>query len=212
MKTNHAKPSVAKGMPPKGMPPMKIDGSTFIRVVKLLFKNYPVLYPMTLACIAISAIVSAIPAVFLQQVTSLIDGALTAIKEGTLAVDLAWATVGGEIVYKISLLIVFYVLSLITITVDSQLMVFICQGFLSKMRIQMFGGMQNLPIKFFDTNKHGDIMSYYTNDIDTLRQLVSQSIPTLIRSSIIVVTVLVIMLSYSLLLTGLLLCGVFTMF
>ena len=204
MKTNGKNP---KGMPPK----MKIDGSTFGRVVKLLFKNYPVLYPLSIACIAISAIVSAIPAVFLQQVTSAIDGALTAIKEGTLVAETAWQTVGGDILFKISLLIIFYVLSLITITIDSQLMAVITQGFLSKTRIQMFSGMQNLPIKFFDTNKHGDIMSYYTNDIDTLRQLVAQSIPTLIRSSIIVVTVLFVMLSYSVWLTLVLLLGVFLM-
>ena len=204
MKTNKTTP---KGMPPK----MKIDGSTFGRVIKLLFQNYPVLYPLSIACIAISAIVSAIPAVFLQQVTSAIDGALTAIKEGTLVAETAWQTVGGDILFKISLLIVFYVLSLITITIDSQLMAVITQGFLSKTRIQMFSGMQNLPIKFFDTNKHGDIMSYYTNDIDTLRQLVSQAIPTLIRSSIIVVTVLFVMLSYSVWLTLVLLLGVFLM-
>ena len=208
MKNNRANPNV-KGAPPKGMPPkMKIDGGTFLRVIKLLFQSYPVLLPISLTCIVVSAIVSAIPAVFLQQVTSVIDSALNAIKNGELAVDVAWATVGGEVVYKVSLLIVFYVLSLITITIDGQLMAYITQGFLSKMRIKMFGEMQGLPIKFFDTNKHGDIMSYYTNDIDTLRQLVSQSIPTLIRSSIIVVTVLIIMLTYSVWLALVLLLGV----
>ena len=61
----------------------------------------------------------------------------------------------------------------------------------------MFDGMQNLPVGYFDTEKHGDIMSHYTNDIDTLRQLVSQSLPQLLTSSIIVVTVLSIMLWYS---------------
>ncbi|MBQ4099589.1 MAG: ABC transporter ATP-binding protein [Clostridia bacterium] len=174
------------------------------RVLGLLFKSYPVLLPISIACITISAVVSAIPAVFLQQVTSLIDNSLKA--------GLSWEIIGGEIITKISLLIVFYVLSLITITIDSQLMAYITQGFLCKMRRKMFDGMQKLPIKYFDTNKHGDIMSYYTNDIDTLRQLVSQSIPTLIRSSIIVATVLAVMLSYSLWLTLILLFGVFLMF
>ena len=195
-----------QGMPPfNGKPPKKkMDFSVLKRVIKLLFKSYPALLPISIACIAISAVVSAIPAVFLQQVTELIDNSLKA--------KASWSAVGGKIAGRISLLIVFYVLSLITITVDSQLMAYICQGYLCKMRKKMFDGMQNLPIKYFDTNKHGDIMSYYTNDIDTLRQLVSQSIPTLIRSSIIVATVFVIMLSYSFLLTALLLCGVFAMF
>ena len=205
MKTNQQKP---QGAPKNAPPKMKINGGTFVRVIKLLFKSYPVLIPLSLACVAIGAIVSAIPAVFLQGVTEIIVDTLNAISEGKLAVDVAWQLVGGEILFKISLLAVFYVLSLIAITLDSQLMAYITQGFLSKMRIQMFSGMQNLPIKYFDTNKHGDIMSYYTNDIDTLRQLVSQSIPTLIRSAIIVVTLLAIMLSFSVWLTLVLLLGV----
>ena len=205
MKTNQQKP---QGAPKNAPPKMKINGGTFVRVIKLLFKSYPVLIPLSLACVAIGAIVSAIPAVFLQGVTEIIVNTLNAISEGKLAVDVAWQLVGGEILFKISLLAVFYVLSLIAITLDSQLMAYITQGFLSKMRIQMFSGMQNLPIKYFDTNKHGDIMSYYTNDIDTLRQLVSQSIPTLIRSAIIVVTLLAIMLSFSVWLTLVLLLGV----
>ena len=205
MKTNQQKP---QGAPKNAPPKMKINGGTFVRVIKLLFKSYPVLIPLSLACVAIGAIVSAIPAVFLQGVTEIIVNTLNAISEGKLAVDVAWQQVGGEILFKISLLAIFYVLSLIAITLDSQLMAYITQGFLSKMRIQMFSGMQNLPIKYFDTNKHGDIMSYYTNDIDTLRQLVSQSIPTLIRSAIIVVTLLAIMLSFSVWLTLVLLLGV----
>ena len=188
------------GKPPK----RKINFSVLGRVLKLLFKSYPVLLPLSITCIAVSAVVSAIPAVFLQQITELIDVSLKA--------GVTWQAVGGKIVSKISLLIVFYVLSLITITIDSQLMAYITQGFLSKMRRQMFDGMQNLPLKYFDTNKNGDIMSYYTNDIDTLRQLVAQSIPTLIRSFIIVATVLCVMLSYSLWLTLLLMVGVFFMF
>ena len=66
-------------------------------------------------------------------------------------------------------------------------MAYITQGFLCKLRADMFDGMQDLPIKYFDTHKHGDIMSYYTNDIDTLRQLVSQALPSLISSAAIVV-------------------------
>ena len=86
-------------------------------------------------------------------------------------------------------------------------MAYITQGFLCKLRRSMFDGMQDLPIKYFDTHKHGDIMSYYTNDIDTLRQLVSQALPSLISSGAIVVCVLGIMLWYSVWMTLLVLCG-----
>ena len=90
-------------------------------------------------------------------------------------------------------------------------MAYITQGFLSKLRIQMFNGMQNLPIKYFDTNKHGDIMSYYTNDIDAIRQLVSQSLPQLLRSALIVLSVFTIMLWYSLWMTLIVVVGVIFM-
>ena len=71
------------------------------------------------------------------------------------------------------------------------------EGFLNKSRVSMFNGMQNLPVKYFDTHKHGDIMSHYTNDIDTLRMLISQALPTLIQSSIVIMCVLGIMIYYS---------------
>ena len=116
-----------------------------------------------------------------------------------------------EILPDVLVLVVFYVLSIITITLDTQLTAYITQGFLCKMRRGMFDGMQDLPIRYFDTHKHGDIMSYYTNDIDALRQLVSQSLPTLVRASIIVLSVLGIMLWYSIWLTLILLVGVVAM-
>ena len=77
------------------------------------------------------------------------------------------------------ILVVLYVLSLAAGTAFNQLMAIITQGSLAKMREKMFNGMQDLPIKYFDTHNHGDVMSYYTNDIDTLRQMISQSIPQL---------------------------------
>ena len=79
-----------------------------------------------------------------------------------------------------------YAIALAVTVLYTQLMAVITQGFLSKIRISMYDGMQSLPIKFFDTHKHGDIMSHYTNDIDTLRQLISQAIPAIIRSGAIV--------------------------
>jgi ATP-binding cassette subfamily B protein len=90
-------------------------------------------------------------------------------------------------------------------------MAYITQGFLQKSRKTMFDIMQTLPISFFDTNKHGDIMSHYTNDIDTMRMLVSQALPTIIRAGTIVISVFFIMLYFSVWLTLIVCVGVFAM-
>ncbi len=177
----------------------KLNVKTLGRTIKLLFGFYPVLAPVTCVCILFSAVASAIPGLFIQQV-------IESIQKWQSTGD--WAAAKPEIVSKVLILISLYVLSIIAITVHTQLMAYITQGFLKKMRCAMFGGMQNLPIKYFDTNKHGDIMSRYTNDIDTLRQLVSQSLPSLLQSASIALCVFVIMLYFSVWLTLLAVCGV----
>ena len=182
----------------------KIDKGTLSRVVKLLFKSYPVLVPITVFCIVFSAIVSSIPSIFIQKI-------LKVVEKYTDMGSTDWGAASKEIFPIITVLIVLYVISLIFITVQTQLGAYITQGFLCKMRRKMFDGMQNLPIKYFDTNKHGDIMSHYTNDIDTLRQLVSQSLPQLMQSAIIVCTVLSLMLVYSVWMTLVILVGVIAM-
>ncbi|MBQ8508994.1 MAG: ABC transporter ATP-binding protein [Clostridia bacterium] len=188
-------------MPPK-QPPRRIDGGTLVRVLKMLIGYYPVLVPVTAFCILFSAAVSSIPSLFVQKV-------LTAIESWYLTGD--WESAKAEIIPNVLFLIGLYVLSIVALVTYTQLMAYITQGFLSKMRCTMFDGMQNLPIKYFDTNKHGDIMSYYTNDIDALRQLVSQSLPQLLTSTVIVVTVLSIMLWYSVWMTLIVLLGVVAM-
>ena len=190
-------------MPPRP-PKRKFNKNIFGRVVKSLVKAYPVLIPITALCVVFSAIVSAIPAIFTQQIFAIID-------KYHVAGNLNWTEASAEILPKIFILITLYVLSIISITAHSQLMAYITQGFLSKMRREMFEKMQNLPIKYFDTHKHGDIMSHYTNDIDTLRQLVSQSLPSLIQAGIIVTTVLFIMLWFSIPMTLIVLLGVVAM-
>ena len=102
-----------------------------------------------------------------------------------------------------------YILSWIAIVLYTQFMAYITQGFLNKMRIALFEKMQNLPIRYFDTNKHGDIMSRYTNDIDALRQLISQALPTLLQTIILIVAVFFIMLYYSLWMTLVVILGIF---
>ena len=111
----------------------------------------------------------------------------------------------------IGLMIGFYALGVITTFIYSQLMAVVTQGFLDKMRQNMFGSMQSLPIKYFDTHTHGDIMSYYTNDIDTLRQLISQSIPQLLTSFLTIVALLFYMLFLSVWMTLVVFLGVFAM-
>ena len=183
-------------------PNKKVNPHTFKRIMKTLIGYYPVLVPVTVFCILFSAIAAAIPDIFIQKIIAIIE---------VWQPDKNWTAAVKEITPLMVILISMYVISIIAVTVYSELMAFITQGFLSKLRISMFGGMQNLPIKYFDTNKHGDIMSYYTNDIDTLRQLISQSIPALIRSIAIVIGVFFIMLYYSVWMTLLLLVGVAAM-
>lgn len=182
----------------KTMPQKK--QKTFGRTIKLLFKFYPVLTPITIFCILFSAAAAAIPDVFIQKVIHVIE---------TWQQQRDWQSALNEIMPTMVFLVVMYILSLVAVTAYSQLTAYITQGFLNKLRIMIFSGMQNLPIKFFDTNKHGDIMSYYTNDIDTLRQLISQSLPSLIRSFSVLIALFGIMIYYSLWMTLITLVGVF---
>ncbi|MBR6090716.1 MAG: ABC transporter ATP-binding protein [Anaerolineaceae bacterium] len=180
--------------------PMPLKSTNSIkRLLQMLIEAYPVLVPVVGVCIVIGAVTASLPAIFQQKIYAII---------GVWTESGDWASASKEIIPKVTLLAVLYVISLIAGFAQSQLMAIITQGFLNKMRQKMFAKMQNLPVKYFDTNKHGDIMSHYTNDIDTLRQMVSQSIPTLIRCIILLVCVLCIMLYYSLWLTLVVLLGV----
>ncbi len=196
---------MSRGPAPRNMPRgprPKFNPTTLKRIIKMLFKFYPVMMPLTIACILFSAVTAALPAVFQQQVIKDIE---TFVTTGD------WETAKSVILPKIFILIALYIVSITAITLYNQLMVFITQGFLNKMRIHMFETMQNLPIKYFDQNKHGDIMSHYTNDVDTMRELISRSLPSLLQASVIVVSVLSIMLYYSVWMTIVVLLGVTTM-
>ncbi len=186
-------------------PARKINFKTLGRVLRMLYAFYPRLIPLTVVCIIFSAAVSAIPAIFQQKVLKIVQEEF--LDKG----NADWSAAIREILPLIGILIALYIASIIFITIYTQLMAHITQGFLCKMRRRMFEGMQNLPIRYFDQNKHGDIMSYYTNDIDTLRQLVSQSLPALINSSVIVLVVLFIMMSFSIWLTLVVAAGVAVM-
>lgn len=169
------------------------------RTVKLLVSYFPRLVPLTVFCILFSSAAAAVPDIFIQKVIAVIEKYFSS---GD------WQSAYGELLPKIITLGIIYILSLSATTLYAQLMAVITQGFLKKLRCSMFNGMQNLPIKYFDTHKHGDIMSYYTNDIDTLRQMISQSFPSLLRAGTVVIAVLAVMLYYSIPMTLVLLIGV----
>ena len=186
----------------KREPAPKMSKGVLLRLIKTLFGFYPVLLPVVIVCILCSAVVGALPSAFMQNV-------IAAVEESWQSGD--WSSVSGRIMQLVVTLVVLYVLSLIAGILWTQLMAVITQGSLAKMREKMFNGMQDLPIKYFDTHNHGDVMSYYTNDIDTLRQMISQSFPQLLISGVTVCTVFFIMVYYSLWLTLLVVFGVIFM-
>ena len=175
---------------------------TLLRIFKTLFAFYPVMMPVVVACILFSAIISSLPAVFMQKVIAVIEANW---QSGD------WAAASGQVMGLVSVLVVMYLLALISAFTYTRMMAIITQGFLKKLRVKMFSGMQDLPIRYFDTNNHGDIMSYYTNDIDTLRQLVSQSFPQITITLVTMTSVTCIMLYYSLWMTLVVVAGVAVM-
>ncbi len=172
---------------------------TLVRLLKTMLSFYPVMLPVAVICIVLNALISSLPSVFMQNVIAIVEDSFEA---GD------WAPVSGQIMSLVCLLAVFYVLSLAAGFAFNQLMAIIPQGSLMKLRERMFGGMQRLPIKYFDVNNHGDIMSYYTNDIDTLRQMISQSFPQLLVSAVTVITVFCIMIYYCVWLTLVVVLGI----
>lgn len=182
----------------KNMKAMPKKKGVIGRVLKSLFKFYPVMLPLTILFIIINAIVGSMPSIFMQRVIAILDENY---KSGN------WSVIASDVLGLVGTLAIFYVVSMIANIMYQQLLAIITQGYLKKMREKMFNHMQTLPVKYFDTHNHGDIMSYYTNDIDTLRQLISQSIPQLLVSTITSVSVLCIMLYYSLWLTLVVIVG-----
>ncbi len=187
-------------MPPRGPrgPKPKLKKGAVKRTLKMVFQFYPVRVPIIIFCILFNAAVSSIPSVFMQKIIGIIEESW---KSGD------WAAVSGEILSIAGVLAALYVLSLISSVIYNQMGATVTQGVLMKMRVKLFGQMQTLPIKYFDTHNHGDIMSVYTNDIDALRQLISQSLPQLFSMGVVIATVLGIMLYFSLWLTLVVLAG-----
>ena len=172
------------------------------RVIKMYIKIFPVLSWVVVLFNVYNAVAAALPRVFLQKVTVVLEESL---ESGD------WEYAKIKIISYLIPLIIIYAGAAIVSILNSQLMAYMTQKFLHRLRTDLFNKMQTLPLRYFDTHKHGDIMSHYTNDIDTLRQLVSMAIPNIIRAGVVVITVFVTMLNYSIWLTLIMIAGIIAM-
>ena len=172
-------------------PKQKPDPETIKRLLSYVSKDYKTPFIFVLICIVFSAIAGIIGSMFLKV---LIDSYISPLL-------LEANPVFSGLLKAISIMAGIYVIGIISTYFYNVTMVVIAQGVLKKIRDEMFAHMQALPIKYFDTHTHGDIMSYYTNDADTLRQMISQSIPQVLSSIITIVTVVIAMIATSIHLT-----------
>ncbi len=172
---------------PRGMrgprPKLENPGKIFKRIMGYVMRDYWKQYLLVVICILVTVFASTQGTMFMK---TLIDSYIAPL-------------IGGAnpdftpLLHAIMRVACFYIAGIVASFVQARVMVYVTQGTMRNLRNDMFEKMESLPIKYFDTHAHGDIMSMYTNDIDTLRQMVSQSIPQLINSVITVVTVLVCM-------------------
>lgn len=175
------------------------------RLLQDLFAHAPVLLPSVLLCSALTAVLAAVPAIFQQKILAVVTDYLH-------AGNSSWAQAKEAIFPLLLGLVGLYLISLILFTFYTQALVVITQTFMHKLRQRMFNHMQDLPISFFDQNKHGDLMSYYTNDIQSLRMMIAWALPDMVRAGLIVLTVFFIMIYYSVPMTLVVLVGVVAMF
>ncbi len=191
-----------RGRGPASMSQVKDSMGSIKRVLGMYIKQFPVLTWVVVICNIYNAVAAAMPAVFLQKVTAVLE---ETIESGD------WETAKIKIVSFLIPLIIIYSLASILSIVQSQVQAYMTQKFLHKLRTDLFNKMQTLPLRYFDTHKHGDIMSHYTNDIDTLRQLVSMALPTILRAGVVVISVFIIMLNYSIWMTFIMITGIIAM-
>ena len=161
---------------------------TAVRLIKTLFSFYPVLLPAVVVCLLVAAMSSSFGSVFLQ-------GALQIVTEFGESGN--WAAAQPEVFRLVATLAAVYLVGVGASLFWNRAMAIITQGSLEKLREKLFNHMQDLPISYFDTHQRGDVMSHYTNDIDAIRQMISQSLPNLFQTCVVLVTVFVIMLYYS---------------
>ena len=192
-------PRGPKGM--KGGPKSKDPVKTLKRLLAFIMKRYKFRYVIVLVCIAISSIVQVIGTMFMK---SLIDDYIVPMVDGRIQTF-------QPLIEALATIACVYVLGIICTLSYNMIMMYVTQGVLKDIRDEMFAHMETLPIKYFDTHQHGDIMSHFTNDTDTLRQMVSQSIPNMFSSAITLISTLISMIILSVPLTLLVLLGVVVM-
>ena len=158
-------------------PPMK--KGVLKRILKLLFKTYPWQMALVCVCLVIVSFSSTIAGLFMSRFITIINKVL--VTKETLPTDAL-----NEISMLVLIMLSIYAVGWICNFVYTRIMAIVTQSFLDTLRRQMFDKMQGLPIRYFDTTAHGDIMSHYTNDVDTIRELISVTIPHLIQAILIV--------------------------
>ncbi len=172
------------------------------RLLKMLFQFHPVALPLVIICIIFTAAVTAIPSIFIQKVISILEQ-----NKGA-----SWEIIGTQIINTVLILAAFYVISLVSSFTYNRALAVLTQSSLKKMRERLFSKMEELPISYFDKHQHGDIMSHYTNDIDTLRQVISQSLPQFLSSLAMLVTLFCIMVYFSIWMSLVVLAGACILF
>jgi len=187
-------------IPPGAMGMPKPDWKVFARVMKYVFQNYFWAYMVVIVCIFVNVFASIRGMMFTQ----------TLIDDYIMPMLLMEEADFSELFRAMKEVAVVYAVGILAAWIQARLMINITQGTMKRLRDDMFCHMQKLPIKYFDTHPHGDIMSLYTNDIDTLRQMISQSIPQFVNSIITIIGVLsqMIILSIPLTLTTFVMVGI----
>ena len=183
---------------PRGMKPtVENPGQILKRLIKFTFEHYGIHMIIVFACIVISVLANLQGTMFMKSlIDDYIDPMVEVVKNGELA-DADF----GPLMRAIIKTAIFYGVGVIATFTYNRIMVNVSQGSLRRIRDDMFNHMQSLPISYFDTHSHGDIMSVYTNDVDTLRQMISQSMPQLLQSTITIIGVVVCMIIRSVPLT-----------
>ena len=187
-------------------------GKTAVRLIKSLFHYYKWEMIVVMIALLFSAIGSTAGSVFIGRITDeCITPAVQRIAEGMTvsdSLDIMWPTLLKYLIAMVTI----YGICIFASYAYTRIMAITTQGYLKKLRGEMFSHMESLPIKYFDTHPRGDVMSYYTNDVDAIRQLLAQSIPQIITSVITLTAFIVIMLYYSIWLTLVIFVGVIAMF
>lgn len=173
---------MGRGM--RGGKKVENPGKLFVRLMSYVGKKYKIHCILVVVCIVVSALANVQGTLFMK---TLIDEYIQPlIGKG----NPDYSQLSSAILRVAT----FYLAGIIAAFVQARLLMYVAQGTLKSIRIELFNHMESLPIKYFDTHAHGDIMSLYTNDVDTLRQMISQSIPQVISSVITVVSVLISMI------------------